>query len=152
MSIENIRTLSNNPFFMSKIIQCFLTGYEKSCDIQTMFYILPVILYKPSRERLVNAKSSSSLYSLFGETISKRSDLLGFVNRYDLLRELTVEAIIILASESKIKINDSVSLFQKLPYKLKDKNIQEYLRASFYLGKVLSNVNIIEFEKYVGVA
>jgi len=152
MSLKHIKTLSLNPFFMSKIIKCFLTGYEKNVDLKTLFYVLPIILYKPSRDRLANAKSNSSVYSLFGEDVLKRSSLAGFIDRYNELKSVTGEAIIILVNESKIQINNEVSLLHPLSYNVNNKCLQEYLRPAFYLGKVLSGVNIIEFKKYIGVA
>lgn len=37
MSISNIKKLSMNPHFYSLLMQSFLSGYEKPCDIKFGF-------------------------------------------------------------------------------------------------------------------
>lgn len=67
MSFEHIKRLSLNPYMMSKIIQSFLEGYNAPVDIKLLFYVLPIVLNKDSRDRLVDARSTSKIDSLFGK-------------------------------------------------------------------------------------
>lgn len=55
MSINNIKKLSMNPHFYSLLMQSFLSGYEKPCEIKLPFMAIPILLYAESREKLVNA-------------------------------------------------------------------------------------------------
>ena len=65
MSINNIKKLSMNPHFYSLLMQSFLSGYEKPCEIKLPFMAIPILLYAESREKLVNANRK---YSLQGTT------------------------------------------------------------------------------------
>lgn len=44
-----------NPHFYSLLMQSFLSGYEKPCEIKLPFMAIPILLYAESREKLVNA-------------------------------------------------------------------------------------------------
>ena len=59
MSINNIKKLSMNPHFYSLLMQSFLSGYEKPCEIKLPFMAIPILLYAESREKLVNANRRS---------------------------------------------------------------------------------------------
>ena len=59
MSIENIKRLSMNTHFYSLLIQSFLTGYEKTCELKLVFMALPILIHKESREKLCNANINS---------------------------------------------------------------------------------------------
>ena len=65
MSINNIKMLSMNPHFYSLLMQSFLSGYEKPCEIKLPFMAIPILLYAESREKLVNANSRSRIDTLF---------------------------------------------------------------------------------------
>ena len=45
MSINNIKKLSMNPHFYSLLMQSFLSGYEKPCEIKLPFMAIPILLY-----------------------------------------------------------------------------------------------------------
>ena len=65
MSINNIKKLSMNPHFYSLLMQSFLSGYEKPCEIKLPFMAIPILLYAESREKLVNANRRSRIDTLF---------------------------------------------------------------------------------------
>lgn len=41
--INNIKKLSMNPHFYSLLMQSFLSGYEKPCEIKLPFMAIPII-------------------------------------------------------------------------------------------------------------
>jgi hypothetical protein len=162
MGFEHIKRLSLNPYMMSKIIQSFLEGYNAPVDIKLLFYVLPIVLNKDSRDRLLDARSTSKIDSLFGKKenydiheglrLSGKANLAGFIDRYNELKILTKESIIILVNENKIKINNSVILIEKDNYSnYSNKNIKETLRASFYLGVIFKKSSIEYLDNYLGV-
>ena len=114
-----------NPHFYSLLIQSFLSGYEKPCEIKLTFMAIPILLYAESREKLINANKRSRIDTLFqssqtiGENkISGKTRLSGYVDRYNLLKQYCKEAIIILSSEKKIVLKDhKIFLIQKIDYK-----------------------------------
>lgn len=65
MSINNIKRLSMNPHFYALLMQGFLSGYEKPCEIKLPFMAIPILLYAESREKLVNANKRSRIDTLF---------------------------------------------------------------------------------------
>lgn len=76
MSINNIKKLSMNPHFYSLLMQSFLSGYEKPCEIKLPFMAIPILLYAESREKLVNANRRSRIDTLFQspQIIDERKD------------------------------------------------------------------------------
>lgn len=72
MSINNIKKLSMNPHFYSLLMQSFLSGYEKPCEIKLPFMAIPILLYAESREKLVNANRKFSVQGV--QTRLKRND------------------------------------------------------------------------------
>ena len=135
-----------NPHFYSLLMQSFLSGYEKPCEIKLTFMAIPILLYAESREKLINANKRSRIDTLFqssqtiGENkISGKTRLSGYVDRYNLLKQYCKEAIIILSSEKKIVLKDhKIFLIQKIDYKNFNGNIREWIRCAFYLGVVFS--------------
>ena len=97
MSINNIKKLSMNPHFYSLLMQSFLSGYEKPCEIKLPFMAIPILLYAESREKLVNANRRSRIDTLFQSPqiiderkISGKTRLSGYVDRYNSLKPYMV--------------------------------------------------------------
>lgn len=148
-----------NPHFYSLLMQSFLSGYEKPCEIKLTFMAIPILLYAESREKLINANKRSRIDTLFqssqtiGENkISGKTRLSGYVDRYNLLKQYCKEAIIILSSEKKIVLKDhKIFLIQKIDYKNFNGNIREWIRCAFYLGVVFSKTTEDHLCFFLGV-
>ena len=146
MSINNIKMLSMNPHFYSLLMQSFLSGYEKPCEIKLPFMAIPILLYGESGEKLVNANSRRRIDTLFQSPqiieenkISGKTRLSGYIDRYNSLKPYCKEAIIILSSEEKIAlINHKIVLIKKIDYKDFEGTIREWIRCAFYVGVVFS--------------
>jgi hypothetical protein len=162
MSFEHIKTLSLNPYMMGKIIQNFLEGYNSPIEFKILFYILPIILNKDSRDKLSDARKTSRIDSLFGKKqeyndnenlkLSGKVNLAGFLDRYTELKDLTKNTIIVLVSEEKISIANSTILVKKDNYSnYLNSNIRETLKASFYLGVIFRKSSIEHLDNYLGV-
>lgn len=90
MSIENIQILSMNPHFNGLLMQFFLSGYNKPCEIRLAFMALPILMYSESRKKLSSAKSTSKMETLFNKPeilendvkISGKVKLSGYLERY----------------------------------------------------------------------
>ena len=115
-----------NTHFYSLLIQSFLTGYEKPCELKLVFMALPILIHKESREKLCNANIKSRIDTLFqseqvvgNSKISGRTRLTGYIDRYNALKPYSKESIIILCSENKVVINNEHKLIvvKKIDYK-----------------------------------
>ncbi len=159
MSINNIKKLSMNPHFYSLLIQSFLSGYEKPCEIKLPFMAIPILLYAESREKLVTANTRSRLDTLFQSPqiveeskISGKTRLSGYVDRYNSLKPYCKEAIIILSSEDKMVIdNHKIVLIQKVNYKNFEGTIRDWTRCAYYLGVVFSKTTEEHLSFFLGV-
>lgn len=160
MSISNITKLSMNPHFYSLLVQSFLSGYEKPCEIKLAFMAIPILLYAESREKLVTANRRSRIDTLFqteqmvGESkISGKTRLSGYIDRYNSLKPYCKEALIILFSESKMVINKrhEMILIQKIHYKDFDGIMKNWIKCAFYLGVVFSKTTEEHLSYYLGV-
>ncbi|QUL53368.1 hypothetical protein KDC22_23625 [Paenibacillus tritici] len=159
MNIQHIETLMYNPFFLSKIIQCYLTGYNKESDLKPIFYVLPIVMYKDSRDRLNSARSDSSLYSIFSKEVpfkdynnsklNSKFSLSQVAELFDDYIEPTKMAIIILENNKKIKFSKKIKLTERLEYNKTHPLIRDYFKSAYYLGHILRNIDINEFEKFL---
>lgn len=164
MSIESIRALSMNPHFMAKLIQAFLCGYGDACNVQKIFFAMPILYHEPARQKLFTAKSSSRIESLYsgkkplvgGEAISERARMAGFEGRYKILLPYVKHAIIVGCNEKIISINcdNQLRYVSKLDYKDRSlkQSISQWIRAAYYLGMTFKKAtpeqlsNILEVE------
>lgn len=159
MSINNIKKLSMNPHFYSLLIQSFLSGYEKPCEIKLPFMAIPILLYSESREKLVNANKRSRIDTLFQSSqviednkISGRTRLSGYIDRYNSLKQYCKEALIILSSEDKIVLDDyKIILTRKIDYKKFEGTIKDWIKCAFYLGVVFSKTTDEHLSFFLGV-
>ena len=147
-----------NPHFYSLLMQSFLSGYEKPCEIKLPFMAIPILLYAESREKLVNANKRSRIDTLFQSPqtinenkISGKTRLSGYVDRYNSLKPYCKEAIIILSSEKKIAIEKhKIFLLQKIDYKGFEGDIREWIKCA-YLGVVFSKATEDHLSFFLGV-
>lgn len=158
-SVESIFTISYNPIFMSEIVTAFIHGYiEKSGRFPSVLLInlvLPIILYKPSREKLCKANSRSSIRTTFQTNDENFINLGGLQVRYENLKNLSNESLIITINKWGIKIDDDMNLV------LDTKSIKEikkylnynncYLRAAKYLGIIFDGINVRDIYRRLGV-
>lgn len=161
MSIEYLKTLSLNPFVMGKVFINFLEGYGNKVDLQLLFYVLPIILHKDSREKLSSAKSTSRLDTLFGNRqeygeneemkLSGKVNLSGFCERLEALKGITRQTIIILSNEEKIQLESQVALLKRDKYENYSGDLRETLKAAYYLGVVLRKVSQQYLDDFLGV-
>ena len=159
MSIDYIKSLSMNPHFYSLLMQGFLSGYEKPCEIRLPFMAIPILLYAESREKLVNANKRSRIDTLFQSPqtineskISGKTRLSGYLDRYNSLKQYCKEAIIILSSEKKIALEKhKIFLLQKIDYKGFEGDIREWIKCAFYLGVVFSKTTEDHLSFFLGV-
>lgn len=160
MSIENIKRLSMNTHFYSLLIQSFLTGYEKPCELKLVFMALPILIHKESREKLCNANIKSRIDTLFqseqvvgNSKISGRTRLTGYIDRYNALKTYSKESIIILCSENKVVINNEHKLIvvKKIDYKSFSGIVKNWVKCAYYLGIIFSKTTDDHLSYFLGV-
>ena len=160
MSIENIKRLSMNTHFYSLLVQSFLTGYEKPCELKLVFMALPILIHKESREKLWNANIKSRIDTLFqsdqvvGDSkISGRTRLTGYIDRYNALKPYSKESIIILFSENKVFINNEHKLIvvERIDYKSFSGIVKNWVKCAYYLGIIFSKTTDDHLSYFLGV-
>ena len=148
-----------NPHFYSLLMQSFLSGYEKPCEIKLPFMAIPILLYAESREKLVTANKRSRVDTLFQSPqiveeskISGKTRLSGYVDRYNSLKPYCKKALIILSSEDKIVIdNQKIILTKKVDYKDFEGTIKDFAKCAFYLGVIFSKTTEDHLSHFLGV-
>lgn len=160
MSIENIKRLSMNTHFYSLLIQSFLTGYEKPCELKLVFMALPILIHKESREKLCNANIKSRIDSLFqsnqvvGDSkISGKTRLTGYIDRYNVLKPYSKECVVILCSENKVVINDQHKLIvvKRIDYKSFSGIMKKWVKCAYYLGIIFAKTTGDHLSYFLGV-
>lgn len=149
-----------NTHFYSLLVQSFLTGYEKPCEIKLVFMALPILIHKESREKLCNANTKSRIDTLFqsnqtvGDSkISGRTRLTGYLNRYNVLKEYCKEIVIILYSENKVLINNEQKMIivKRINYKNFSGTVKNWLKCAYYLGVIFSKTTDDHLSYFLGV-
>lgn len=160
MSIEHIQTLSMNPHFYGLLLQGFLSGYDKPCEVRLVFMALPILLYSESRKKLANANSRSRMESLFNTSdslgndmkISGKVKLSGYLKRFEELNPFSKKALIILYSEQKVVLKENkIFLIEPIKFLDFDNTIREWMRAAHYLGVVFAKSNEDHLNYFLGV-
>lgn len=159
-SIEYLERLSMNPHFHGLLLQVFLSGYNKPCEIKMAFRVLPILMYSESREKLASAKNTSKMETLFNAPdvlennvkISGKIKLAGFLERYHQICPLSKKALIILYSEKKIVLNQNrIVLIEAKEYFNYKSNVREWLKAAHYLGVVFAKTDEEHINYFLGV-
>lgn len=149
-----------NTHFYSLLIQSFLTGYEKPCELKLVFMALPILIHKESREKLCNANIKSRIDTLFqseqvvgNSKISGRTRLTGYIDRYNALKPYSKESIIILCSENKLVINNEHKLIvvKKIDYKSFSGIVKNWVKCAYYLGIIFSKTTDDHLSYFLGV-
>lgn len=160
MSIKNIRALSMNSHFFSILLQGFLTGYNKPCEIRLIFMALPILLHSESRKKLASAKSTSKMETLFNKPekldnnikVSGKAKLAGYLSRFNELKPFSKKALVILYSKKKIVLNEKkIILIEPIKYLDFDGSVREWLKAAHYLGVVFAKTNEDHLNYFLGV-
>lgn len=159
VSINNIKKLSMNSHFFSLLIQNFLSGYEKPCELKLPFMAIPILLYAESREKLITANKKSRVETIFQSSqvvqenkISGKTRLAGYIDRYNILKTYCKEAIIILFSEDKIIIDENkIILLQKTHYNNYEGIIKKWTRCAYYLGIIFAKTDEEHISFFLGV-
>lgn len=152
-NLTSIQTLSFNPFFLSSILQHFLSGYgKKQPEFHLLYLVFPVIFYKSSREFLLRANKKSSIFSMFLDDVESRILLGGIQERYFYFKELTSQAIVVAVNDGSIGIGEQITLLNKVDYKsVKAVELRSYYRAAHYLGVIFSRTSCIDIFRKLGV-
>lgn len=138
MDVDSIKILAYNPYFCNNLIPYFLKGISKQkCDIILLHLLLPIVLHKESREKLNNANSRSSIYSIFSDEISA-----GIESRVDDFKKLTNQSLILAINKNYAKIDgEQIKLMNVINFdfsKEKDSYIRPFYKASFKFGELIS--------------
>lgn len=149
-----------NAHFYGLLLQGFLSGYNKPCEIRLVFMELPILLYSESRKKLATAKSTSKMETLFNTPesldksikISGKVKLSGYLKRYEELKPFSKKALIILYSEKKIVVNENkIVLIEPIKYLDFDGTVREWIKAAYYLGVVFAKSNEDHLNYFLGV-
>ncbi|WP_297430410.1 three component ABC system middle component [Clostridium sp.] len=160
MSIEHIQRLSMNPHFYGVLLQAFLSGYNKPCDVRSVFMALPILLYSESRKKLLRANNRSKMETLFNSSevigedfnISGKVRLSGYIQRFEELKTSCKKALIILYSDKKIFLsNYKIILIKPVSYSDYEGTIKNWIRAAYYLGIVFAKTSEDHLNYFLGV-
>jgi hypothetical protein len=160
MRIEEIKVLTMNPHFYSFMIENFLSGYGKECEIEKVFYALPLLVYSESREKLSRANIKSIIETVYASKRnpndqkypSERVRLIGYKDRYDILVPYVKKSLIILYSKESIVVdNKNIKLLRLKKFNQYKGSIRQYAKAAHYLGVIFAKTDLKNLKNYLGV-
>lgn len=148
--IEYLYTLYNNIFVYTPIVYSFFeeyTGQDK--DILLSYLILPLVLNKTSRGKLVNLTSRSSLF-----TFCKYEEcIIGLQERIKQYKNVTNDCIQYGIDGGLFTISDSLHI-EVLKSEMPEKFIAdtEKMKAAKRLAKIFKSFDIPTIYRNLGVA
>lgn len=160
MSIENIEKLSMNPHFQGLLMQLFLSGYNKPCELRLLFMAQPIIMYSASRKKLATARRTSRMETLFNTQelldsnvrVSGKVNLSGYLERYKQMVPLSKKALIVLYSKKRIMmVQDKIIMIKPKKYTQYSGAMREWAKAAYYLGIIFAKVNEDYLNYFLGV-
>lgn len=138
---EKLKNVIYSPEFVSRLIHHFASGAQKinqeGVKFELIYFLLPLIMNGTYRESLSNVNVSST----FKKTILSKKNTTEniFLNSYiKETKHLTNYGIIYLNSYEPVKISSYLSLENVIDFKPEKSILNEYYRASYYLGLILS--------------
>lgn len=149
-----------NPHFQGLLMQLFLSGYNKPCELRLVFKALPLIMYSESRKKLATAKSTSRMETLFNTKevlennvrISGKVKLSGYLERYKQIVPLSKKALIVLYSKKQIMMKqDKIILIEPKKYTQYNGIMREWAKAAYYLGIIFAKTNEEHLNYFLGV-
>ncbi|REH55976.1 hypothetical protein C7448_1013 [Tenacibaculum gallaicum] len=149
MKASDIERLIFSPFHTSKILHYFLSGAKsvnsKCIKTELVYLLLPFIYNNPIQSKLKNLNTNSKFnafivntdFDIFISSLNQR------INDY---RKTTNTAIIILANEIDLDINEFLIPNTEIHYKEeKDNYLKPIYKAAYNLGVILGK------EQYLSV-
>lgn len=109
-AINNIYTILNNPFKLMELIIHFYSSYEnKDKDILLSYLILPLVLNRDSRKKLLNLnRNGCNLLSLTRNS----SNVVGLEQMIEEYKHITNECIQIALLNGYLELNENKSLIR----------------------------------------
>ena len=146
---KHIKNINVNPFWGGIIIQAFHEGYNKEkCPLNLHYIILPLILFKDSRNLFESITVRASLVRIVNENQIVFSELQ---NRIWDMRRLTNMSLVNLNNSSAISLKNDVEIVETVDYLKLTGDTVPFLRAATYLGKLLREFNVLEVYKILKV-
>ncbi|MGH1387881.1 three component ABC system middle component [Kordia sp.] len=160
MKIENIKNITENPFWLSKTLPYFFEGYGKEkLDVNVMYLILPFILTKSIRNGILfSANSSSTFDSLFyapaskaknkkdkifetyNESLMNKTSLVVIEEKYHNYKELMNKVLLIAYNGGCFSIKNAKIIPLKMYDYTKTKDTEDFL---FDYYKCMRNLGVV---------
>lgn len=144
-----IQKVNNNPFWGSDIIKAFYEGYgEKKCPLIIHYLILPIIMYKDTRQIFERITSKATLDNII------KQNALAFADLQDRIWKMergTNMALINLDNCKQIVLKKDIEIKETIDYLKIEDDSKNILRSATYLGKVLSKYSTVDVFKILKV-
>lgn len=149
-AINNIYAILNNPFKLMELIVHFYSSYEnQEKDILLSYLILPLILNKDSRKKLLNLnRISCNLLSL----TKSSSNVVGLEQMIEEYKDITNECIQIALVNGYLELNENKSLIRTdKPLQNENFKFGEEYTAIKNFSVILRSNDIVTIYRMLGV-
>jgi hypothetical protein len=143
MKSKDLVNLIYPPQWVAKLLHHFLSGAQsinqEGIKIELLYLALPFIVDNVTREKLANAKNSSTFASIFqkNDTLEIKNSLIKKNQQVKQFHEITNSGIIYLGNIKNIKIGNFVIIDETTEY-AKEKINRDYYKSAYYLGIIFA--------------
>ena len=151
MKIDERHTLASNPFWLSELIGFFNQGYGDKAPFELVYLTAPLILRQESRKKISSLNSTSTIYSAFLESKEKRTKIAGLQKHVESYKHLVIPSLIVYSNKGN-KFGLRLQNGKKYQYnKIDNKQVREYCKAAYILGKIFAKESTKECFYKLGV-
>lgn len=147
-AIKSYATIHNNPFILAPLFESFFSELpKKPRNILLSYFVLPVVLYPPSRSFLTNANAKSSI-----RTMSRsRERFYGVWERLEQYRALSNLCLQYAVDSNSIKIEDDLSVLFVSSNLDSSLCPESSVKAARRLANIFALYEIVAVYRYFGV-
>lgn len=144
--INHLFTLQRSPIALAPVIhQFYKHSQPRDRDVLLSYLVLPLVLYPPMQEFLIGAIKTSSLRTM----CQKQNRLVGLIERVEQFKSLTHASLLILSTESSIRITDQMSV-ESIGELYAANAKAEHLKAAKGLATVCAGEELVTIYRMLG--
>lgn len=144
---NHLYTLHRTPFALAPLLHKFFEASERrERGILLGYLVLPLVLYKPSRDYLKRIKDDSSLRSM----CSKQRRLIGLESRLQDFKQLTNDSMMILMAEGRLRLDDQLAPICRGELRT-DNADPDLMKACSNLAELFINLEVVTIYRMLGL-
>ncbi len=151
--VDSIYQINNNIFVLTPLFVAFYKNLSPTPrNLLLSYLVLPLVLYKPSQEKIKKSIKTSSIFTFLQSSISsKRESIYGLPKRVQEFKDITNQCILYALENEWIKLNDDLSITVLKEQENNIENLNDAFKASSKLFNIFKDLDVVTIYRQLGV-